>query len=346
MRRFVIYLAFLASAIAAGAQDKSPFNIDIRFIPRFEGQLAASSEEGTSVGLGSSSIYTVMNVGIREHLSFKMTNRWLSDDPAGLYGGSFSGKTRNWMDMCNARLSYDHFDFTLGKDKVAVAGIDMDLQGQGRELIHDAFADNILASYLWQDMPYYQWGAKAAFKAGRKNPIRLSLQACTSPYSEVIFKSMTFMYSAQFEGWFGPYHNNWSVSAVERSKGRFDYLVTIGNTLAFGPVTVEASWYNSMGYGVYNILGGNTIRTGVTIAPSKRWDLALRGNGYYSKRVSGTVAGVCGGAAFHFYPLRNSQSIRTYASAGYDSLAGNALASAGVVVDLVAFSLKVHNRNL
>ena len=323
----VLLLCSLAHSQEADGSDKSA---EFQIIPRFDfaPYAATGGDASSGIGFGSSSIYTLFEGSLSEHFSFTFSNHWLSTEPADLYAHTFRSDWNNWVDVALADFNFGAFEFALGKDAILTGGMEFDSW--------DVDVDDILASELWNTVSCYQWGARVGLNLP-SGASSFHLQACSSPYGEHPFTSGLFCYSAMWTGSFGPLDTRWTVSAVERQKSRFDYLATLGQTLSLDTWTFELDWYNTMGAGDYNILGGNTFRFCAEYAPSQKWEIALKGNYYLSNRVSETVTGLCGGLSLHYYPLKDNRALRLHAIAAYDSLAGCASASLGVKVNFTIF---------
>ena len=335
MKKIFLSAAVLLLCSLAHSQEADGFgkSAEFQIIPRFDfapSVVTGGGDASSGIGFGSSSIYTLFEGSLSEHFSFTLSNHWLSVEPADLYASTFHSDSNNWVDIALADFTFGCFEFAVGKDAILTGGWEFD--------DWDVDVDDILASDLWNTCCTYQWGGKV----GINLPSGVSsffVQAVSSPYGERPFMSGLFTYSAMWNGYFGPLSTRWTISAVERQKSRFDYLATLGQKLEFDSWTVGLDWFNSLGFGDYNVLGGNTFRLTAVYSPSERCELGFKGNYYQSSRVSENVSGFNGGFSFHYYPLRESQAIRLHAVVGYDTLASMLNASVGIKVNLSVFKI-------
>ena len=138
-------------------------------------------------------------------------------------------------------FNFGNWTFTLGKDCMATGGFEYDAWDVDVDymLIGDK---TILASYLWNNLPSYQWGGKVAYSI--QDHTTLALQMTTSPFGERPFVSGLYSYSAQWNGNYGPLSNIWSASAIHRQDGGFEWLVSLSQRVELGDFTLGLDWYN------------------------------------------------------------------------------------------------------
>ena len=335
MKKLCLSLAALLLCLLAHSQeaDGAGKYAEFHLIPRFDfnpyTSLGSGGDGSSGCDFGSSSIYTLFEGAFSDNISFTLSNHWLSTTPGELYTSTFRSDYNNWVDMCLVDFSLGAFDIVLGKDMICTGGTEYE--------DWDVDVDDILSSNFWNTFQPYQWGAKVGVTF-LKETTSFWLQAVTSPYGERPFASKLFTYSAQIRGEYGPYSNIWSVSAVQRDEGQFDYVAYLGNMLELGDWTLTLDWSNSTGMGEYNMLGGNMVLFTSVFAPSEKWDVGFKGNYYITKRHTGLEQAFNGGLSCHYYPLGN-EMLRIHANVGYDTFESCLCASIGVKLNLTLFSL-------
>ena len=320
MKKLLLSSAAMLLGLLAYSQeaDGSGKYVELQVIPRFEFNPYASTSGGdgsSGYDFGNSSIYTLFEGSLSDHLSFTLCNHWFSMEPAELYQSTFYSNTSNWVDYANIDLNFGGWDFVLGKDMICTGGFEYEEW--------DLDVDGILASQLWNTLPCYQWGAKVMYTIPSEMS-SFALQAVTSPFGEHPFASSLFAYSAQWRGDFGPFHTIWSITTAEREKARYDYFAALGQQLELGNWTIGLDWYNTLGCGDFHMLGGNslacnTFRGTLKFAPSDRFDASLVGNYYMRMSKLDPINTFNGGLALHYYPLKDNQAIRIHAAGGFDN---------------------------
>lgn len=209
-------------AFAQGAEDEE--GTTLLFIPRVDVNPYLSTGKGleSSFGLGNTSFYSLFEGGIgSSNFSYSVEAHWLSSEPAILYANTWRSDDFNWLDWANITYSLGDFDFTVGKDILALGTFEVD------DYDFDCHAD--LYSTLWNNFPVYQWGAKVGYNVNDNNLV--ALQVVTSPYGEKPFQSKLFAYSLYWNGSFGPYSGIWSVNKVQYDGG-FATFFTSGNQVS------------------------------------------------------------------------------------------------------------------
>lgn len=334
MKKLLFSIAALLLCSLAHSQeaDGSGRYAEFQLIPRVDfspyTSLGSGGDGSSGFTFGSSSIYTLLEGAFSDKISYTVSNHWLSTSPADLYLNTLRTDDINWVDCMYVDFTLGNFDIVVGKDFICTGGTEYE--------DWDVDVDDILASNFWNTFQPYQWGGKVGYTFGNETSTSFWLQAVTSPYGERPFVSGLFAYSAQMRGEYGCFSNIWSISAIEREKGRYDYVAYLGNMLSFDKFTYTLDWSNSTGMGDENMLGGNLIRMTAVYKPTEQWGIGLKGNYYITKLYStGLTQAFNGGLSCHYFPIEN---LRIHANLGYDSFESCLCASVGATFNLTLFS--------
>ena len=311
MKKTLLSTAALLLCLLAHSQEAELGNsyAELTIIPRLDLNPTYSDGDGFEFNHGNSSIYTLFEGSASEHFSWTVANHWIS--AGGDYGWPYTGlgysDTTNWIDFLKADLTFGNWTFTLGKDVMSLGGFEYE--------DWDWDAHPTFNSGLWNDLSPYQWGGKVAYTTNSEMST-FSAQMTTSPFGERPFSSGLYTYSAQWRGEYGWFSNIWSVSALGRDKGVYDWIVSLGNRATFDSWTVTLDWENSAGYDEIeeSYQSGWNLQGSVKYAPSEKWDATLKGN---LTRWNGYDASMSSfGAIFQYYPLDDDR-LRIHAYAAY-----------------------------
>ena len=169
----------------------------------------------------------------------------------------------------------------------------------------------------------------------------------TSPFGEKPLKSKLFSYSGQWRGEYGAFSNIWSVTAMEYTSGKYDWIVSLGQRVSIGDFYVGLDWTNKLAYYDSEVgfaKGHNFLGTIGYNAPSEKFDVSLMGGLMNPRRcyTEDECGDECtctenywnGGAIFQYYPLNNRDMMRLHATANYNSLMERVYFSIGVTFNL------------
>lgn len=346
MKKLLLIFAALLPCFLAFSQeaDDTGSYVDVQIIPRFEFNpyfTPGKSGDGSSgYSFGNSSIYTHVEGAISDHVSFILSNHWLKatyggwDETADLYRSTLYSNSTNWLDIATVNFNFGNWSFTLGKDCMATAGFEYD--PWDFEVDYMLIGETpVLTSYLWYNLPCYQWGGKIGYGIG--DHTSFALQMTTSPFGERPFASGLYNYSLQWKGNYGPLSNIWSASALQRPDGGFEWLVALSQRVEVGDFTLGLDWYNMVDLDYdeddcpVELLKGNTIRPVVSYSPSDKFDMGATANIY--TRL-GELYDLNAGAFFHYYPI---ETIQLHAGMGWDLNTAALTAMIGVKVNLHIF---------
>ena len=315
MKKFlVVCAACLLSCFLVRAQeaDDAGRSVGLSVIPRFDLNPIFSTEKGGSgeFTLGDSSLYTLLEGNLSDSFSFSIANHWLAYDKESiqaLYQNTWRSDDVNWLDWAYLTFETNGWSLTAGKQPMTVGSFEFDE--------YDFEVPSFLCSTVWNSMNVYQWGAKAGWTNPAENT-SISLQMTTSPFGERPFSSKLFNYSAEWRGTYGAFENIWSVTAVQRAPGDFLPVLTLGQRYTIADMTTFALDCFSVVGDEFEILQkGVTLNGSVTVAPSERLSVTGRIIAE-SNSETGNKDLVVGMSGFWF-PLKNNDSLRLHASAGW-----------------------------
>lgn len=314
MKKFlVVCTALTLLCLSAPAQEFAPApeaedsgrSVGLSVIPRFE------FNYNGDFTLGDSSLYSLFEGNISDALSFSICNHWLAGDKESislLYSNTGRSDDINWLDWAYLNYALGNFSFTLGKQSLTFGGYEFDA--------YDFESFSFLSSSAWYNLQVYLWGLKADWTNPSENTT-LSLQMTSSPFGEHPFTSGLFNYAAEWRGEYGNFANIWSVAALQRDKGDFIPLISLGQTFS---LTDEIS----LGLDIFNIVGdeenvvmkGLTMIPSITYTPSDRLMLRGRMGGEINRETKNKnlIVGIDG----YWLPLKECEDLRLMASAGYN----------------------------
>ncbi len=325
MKKLFLFAAILFIAFPAFAQDnqEEDYNYsDISVIGRLDlNPYYSLSPNKLSFSHANSALYTVFEGRKTEHFSYIVINHWIH--AGGDYGWPYTSlgrsDTTNWLDFCNMTFSFSNWDFTVGKDMLNAGTFEYEDWDWD---VHYSFT-----SALWNSLPAYQWGIKAAYTFNSENTT-LSAQMTTSPYGERPFASNLWQWSARWDGQYGWFSNKWGVSYIQ-GLDRNDILITLGNRFTINDyLTLDLDW---------NTYCGNTIMAKCQYTPSDKWSWKLKAS-YASVDLGpeeDILKGFRVGVDADYYPLKESDRMRLFASFVYDGVTDVLNFNAGIRYNLL-----------
>lgn len=188
MKKLILCAAAAAVCLSANAQ----FTLDLGVVGRIDSNPVVTFGEGggTSVShnFGNSVVYTSVEAGFGEHVSFTWIAHWAETGAAdkpfwntpGLYKLD-DGTPNIWRCDGNNFTDFLYFDFKsggatlrLGKDVVALGGFEYDP--------YDWDCTYDMCSLLWLTNPAYQWGGSLIL-GNEDETTQFTLQAVSSPFA-------------------------------------------------------------------------------------------------------------------------------------------------------------------
>lgn len=328
MKKFLLTMAVALPCLLAHSQE-------LKFVPRLEASpvFSVKGEEHDfsfpSI-FGGSSLYTFFEGDISDHFSFLICNHWLSTDPMGLYKDTFFySNTTNWVDFLNFTYTTGWFSLTLGKDALHIGGWEFDP--------YDVYCHSALMSSMWNNAPVYQWGASAAFELPWEDN-SIDVQMVSSPYGERTFASGLFAWALRWNGCIGPWRPIWSLALFQDDPSKRSHLVyaaDISNRFEMGNFNLDLTYRNYVGGDGEELplfAKGHSGLMQLEFADEDgNVDVFAKGVYEYVPELGHNWIA---GGGIHWYPVRNSQDLRLFATAGWNSLLGTVTASVGLSIDL------------
>ncbi|MCQ2160573.1 MAG: hypothetical protein MJY97_05730 [Bacteroidales bacterium] len=224
MKKFAVLFAALLQSFLAYSQEAESDNGQFLVIPRVDvnGFYYPSTDGGdeNGVDLGDSSFYTLLEGSFGESdFSYSIANHWLSSDPMSLYNNTLRSDDLNWVDWAYVNWAPGAFDFTIGKNMIAI--------GTFEEDEYDFNSYSPLSSMLWNSLQAYQWGASVGWTSPDEGSY-IEANVAASPYGERPFQSGLYAYSARYTGEYGFYKGIWSAHMFDMG-GEYQKLFTAGN---------------------------------------------------------------------------------------------------------------------
>lgn len=350
MKKICLSIAALLLGLLAHSQEADTLgrHAELTVIPRFDVGLTSQklSNKGqfdkAQFNLGNSSLYTLFEGSLSEHISFTLINHWLAfgeDAPRWLYDGTLRSDTPNWIDYCSVEFNTGAFTFGVGKEMILLGGFEFDPWD------YDSHPE--INSIIWNVLPSYQWGVRA----GVTTPSEMTtftLQMCSSPFGEHPFASGLWAWSGQWSGSYGPFSTLWNATAAQTPAGKLEWMVCLGQKLELGDWTLGFDWFNRQGQAEplyddtainafepqwYNPYWseGHTLMGTVAWSPLENLEIQAKYMYEGSTPFSNEKVGFrTGGLAAHYFV---TDSIRLHALAGYSDL-NDLFANVGITVYL------------
>lgn len=309
MKRLFVLFAFLLVSCAVFAQDEKPQSEGtLLIVPRLDADPAYSfADKAWSFDFGSSSLYTVFDGNLGDHLSFSISNHWIAfadsfDNTKDLYRNTWRSDVNNWVDWANVTASFGSFSLTLGKDYIHFGTYEID--------DYDFDAHWQLNSAFWNNYQVYQWGGSLGWTSEDESTT-LKLQVTTDQLMEKPFESRAagdYAYTL-----FGS-HEGEQVSLMGSFShcclgwiGAMGLQIALDDDLSIGGDGYMADSYYGMSVKLKAALSEQAdlfIKGGFDIGQN---ELILEGNRLYC------------GLGGYWYPLRDNHDLRVHALYAYDS---------------------------
>lgn len=331
-RTTLIALCAWLSAMALQAQsDASSHNeesddegLQLTIIPRVDINPSISTGNGESADNNwfTPTLYTVFEGNLSEHVSFYLSNHWLTYHPEDLYHNTFHSDLSSWVDQANVNYNFDNgLSVGLGKFATAYGIFEEDEDDWNAHSVVGA-GGSILASSFWNNMMVYEWGLNVSYESEGLGSI--TAQVLSSPYGEKPFKSKLYSYNLQLSG------GNDVTSAMiagtlhEVESGKFATVLSLGVQHAFNDLWTGT--LDGLCYWDYNEdLGASKstekfyqAQASLKYAPSEKFDIMGRvgyEHGYSPLYGIGFDEDVLyGGVSANYYPL-NNQDLRIHGTA-------------------------------
>lgn len=316
MKKILLSIAALLFGLLAYSQEADTLgkHAEVTIIPRLDvAPTFVKNDSKLGFNHGNSSLYTLFEGSASEHFSWTIANHWLSlgDNMGWPYQELGYSNSNNLFDYFRADLNFGNWTFSLGKDVISTGGFEYD--SWDWEIYTD------FATPLWNGLPCYQWGGKVAFAtpSGKSN---FSLQMTSSPYGERPFASGLWTYSAQWKGEYGCFSNIWSVSALQKDKDNFYYLISLGQRVSLDKWELTLDLNNNAGFDDDGMeVRGFTAQGTVKYSLADNMNIALKGTSVNFDGDS-SLNDINIGTIFEYYPLSDSEDLRLHAYLNYDKV--------------------------
>ena len=244
-------------------------------------------------------------------------------DTKALYDHTFwHSDTNTWLDWAYLQYASGPWTFTLGKNVMLTGGLEYDA--------YDWEVHPSLASSFWNCFAGYQWGGRIGYELAESNT--LSFEITSSPYGERPFSSGLYAFSAGINGQIGLWQPIWSFSAIQRDDDAIEPLLYLGNRFDLEPVELGLDFSNRVGSDLAILLKGCALHGTAAWSISDQFNLTGKVGYEYMSAIDTDNWNL--GAAFHWYPLKDSQDLRVHATMAYDTLPETATLCVGVLYNL------------
>lgn len=236
MKKLSLLTTALLCCSLAFAQEAEEGGTVLKFIPRLDvNPYIPASENGYSgFDLSNTSLYTLFEGGIgNSDFSYSVEGHWLSTDPASLYANTWHADECNWLDWAYVSYAPGAFEFTLGKQPLAIGTFELDE--------YDFNSHIGLSSTVWNNLNIYHWAAKAAWTLPSENAT-IAAQIASSPFGCKPFENGLMTYSLYGTVETDSYSGIYSANLMGYDKGAFVKTVALGNQFYFGDFTATVDY--------------------------------------------------------------------------------------------------------
>ena len=323
MKRTFLLLAALLLFTPLRSQEADGEFGSREIIPRLDAGPSFSEGE-TSLGWYNSNLYTKLELAPSEHISFTLVNHWLTapygnfwESQADLYKGLGCTQSPNWVDFAHVDFTFGGWSFGLGKDCISIGSTEFDPW--------DWEQYYPLTTEIWNNFCSYQWGASVGYTTPSERT-SVVVSARTSPYGERPFSSGLYAFSAGIDGSYGPVWLLWQAALIEKEKGVFEPVFSLGQSVELGQFELGFSWVSRVGDEEELLAKGSTFRGCVDFRPSDKWAFNAT-----AIRETGPVDGWKAGLTAAWSPLEN---LKIHAAGVYNTAFGEASIILGCIYNL------------
>lgn len=327
---FTLLAAMLCCYPLYSQESEASGGPSLTVVSRLEGNpvISLNSKGDNDFSMGWSSLYTIFEGDLNDHLSYSVINHWLSTSPEDLYKNTFRSDDINWVDK--ALLTYTTngpLSFSLGKDMYAMGTFELDAYD------FDTYLPT--ASVFWNNSTVYQWGGSVSYTPNEDHT--LTFQVTSSPFSEKPFQNGLLTYNLYWNGQVGPWHAIYSTNLMEYDRGNFIHVLALGNQFELGDWTLTLDYVNKASSASHFFDRDMSLLMGVNYNIRDQWELFLKGgyefvhhgfdnlgDGYFWELDGGTPTGISKdygfiGGGVTCYPLKNSQDLRLHGVVSFNN---------------------------
>ena len=305
-------MAAALSATLVYAQDAENVgnSAQLSIIPRIDINPYIGFDSQTDFSLSNSSLYTLFEGDLGGHFSYSIANHWLSTEPRYLYESTFHVDSTTWCDWANLTAYFGDFGITLGKNFMYVGTYENDA--------YDYESHWDLNSTFWNSFQVYQWGGDISWYYDEE--AQLSLQLTSSPFSIKPFDSGLYALNAYNTNVYGDFSYLASFNLVGYEKNSFMKMANAAFEYTAGDFTLRPElmyrWADTFDQ------AESTIIASLEYDPSDKINLILKAgfenvNGMPEDLMFSEPDNFFGGAALHYYPLKDSDALRCHCVVSY-----------------------------
>ena len=306
-------------------QESDDEGLQLTIIPRVDINPSFSTGNGESAdnNLFTPTLYTVFEGNIGKHVSFYLSNHWLTYHPEDLYHNTFHSDLPSWVDQANVNYNFDcGLSVGLGKYATAYGIYEEDADDWDAHSIIGG-GGSILASGFWNSMMVYEWGLNVGYDLDDNTS--LTGQVLASPYGEKPFDSKMYSYGLQLSSEYETGGSMLAGQLLEMPSGKFAKVLSAGTQYLFNnnfDLTIDALAYwepnEDKTHKFYQ------AQASLTYTPSDKFSIMGRlgyENGFapeygvgYDEEAGCKKNTIYGGVSANYYPL-NNQDLRIHGTA-------------------------------
>jgi len=334
-------------------------------IPRVDlNPYAPTKDTGYSgFDFGNTSLYTLFEGGLgQSNFSYSVEGHLLSTDPSPLYQNAFKSGESSFIDWANISYQAGNWDFTVGKDVLAIGTFEYD------EYDFDSHLN--LNSTFWNNLSVYQWGGSVGYTTDNEAN-HFTYQFASSPFGSHPFSCYKSedrpLYSHSFK-WTGDYDAISTISSVnmmECAPGENIYALAVGVKVPVSETLTAGVDFLSRSSDKFEPFAQETSILGtVDFEPSDRLSFKFK-LGYEYNHCEKDVFGwkdedyldyyvpstleymnvvqdkdyLFGGVQCHYLPLKNDENLRLHGVVAYNNWAQAVSFNIGLTYYFDLFSL-------
>ena len=306
MKKTVVLIAALLSFLPAYSREASDDGLsgELQIVPHLEFNPYVSTKSGGSgYEFGTSGLYTLFDSTLGDHFSLSICNLWLNESPKYLYSESFNPQELTWVNWAFVTAQFNSFFVNVGKEVIKTGTFEED------EYDYNNYGS--MCSHFWNDVPLYQWGARAGWRAEDESA-EMSFQVTSGaagrwPFQEGITLNLNG-YSDIGENssliagltWFNQKDLKW-------------FLLAAGYQRYAGDATAQLDTYFYNRYGKFNTSVVASLKY-----EFEKFDVTAKAGFDHFKAEEGKTTSFFAGGVFQYYPLKHSNDLRLHATASFN----------------------------
>lgn len=234
-------------------------------------------------------------------------------------------------DWINLDYAFDRYNFTVGKQVVAIGGWEYDRYP----------IDLYSTSLFWQNIPCFQLGVAGGIRIGNS---KINAQVTQSMFHTSSNSNM-YGYNLQWVGNYGFYEAMWSANLTEYAPGHYINYLVLGNRFKMGRWSLDLDIFNRAARHQTFFGKDMSVIAELSWRPNDAW--RVHGKFTYDVNKSGTDADLVvhngtelsmAGAGVEFFPLRKRRTTlrlhaNCYHSWGHNANAGDVMQDGSTMLD-------------